>query len=605
MNDSLDTNEFEKMLQYPTIYEEKIRHEALKFPKERRIALCNALEEKLKEELKKPFNEQNSIYVEEWAKTIKILEAPQEGIKITISDSDGIYGFIHNGSDGVVKRITIKELKGVQKQIETDIMRFIGEIGPVVKIDNDLPGIRIQLNGINEVFGVREALSFLRNEFSISQNKLQCLGEVLRAFVSQEISNGNFEQYMSSPITVADGIIKVNTVKRGDLGLVLNLIRDFYPFASHKDAFISSISWALVAPLHDELKRKSTKGIQTPLLILTGKTRGGKTTLGNLIIGKGYAQSQDEYFFPYNRLHTRFALMKHLSESNLPALLDDLLLDWIIKQKEDLKSYVQTGHFGDWGRGDQTLTEYRGRRSFMGTINDEIRIDDDLALSLRFLILRFREENKQRKNKTKFDALFDSLPNGFMFEIFREVFEGEDIGNILREVENFDGVEDWINFGIGRINALLRQHNLEGFPKFYDEEDESVVDNAQEIEQAFISENDRILASRVDRIDRLTGETVNRQHLNSPIEQAFKIEHKNGRTYIYFTGPAFKTLNGRLNLRLPFKSATDFLNNIKSSDNGVRVENEGKAKAKRLGESVFKAYCISLKEERDPDEKWD
>lgn len=602
MMEPIEAKDFKKMLQSPTAYAEKIREEAQRFTKKQKIALSNAFREILTDEKGKPFSEQNGIFVEEWTKTIEMLENEQDGTKVIISDSDGIYGLIHNGSDGVIKRVTIKEVKGTEKQVETDIMRFIGEIGPVFMIDGDIPGIKVELNGTTDVFEVRELLAFLRSEFAIPQSKMQSLGEILRAYVSQEITKGNFEQYASSPITVADNIIQVITVPSHELGKILAEIQNFYPFASHEAAFVSFFSWALLAPLHDELKRRSAKGIQTPIVMLTGKTRAGKTTLGNLYIGKGYDLQQDAYFYPYNRVYTRFALMKHLGESNLPALFDDLPGDWIQKHKEDLKSYVQTGHFGDRGRGDQTLTEYRGRRSFAGTINDDIRIDDDLALSLRLLILWFKESNRQRKNKAKFDAMFDALPGGFMYDIFRAIFEGKNINDVLREVERFDGVEDWINYGIDRLNELLRKHNLEGFPRFFDGVDSTQMDNAQEIAQAFISENDRILASRDTKFDRGTGEPITRQHYNSPIEQAFVVEHKNGRIYIYFTGPAFKTLISRLNLKLPYRNASDFLNNVKSIDNGVRVEDEGYAKSKRVGESVLKAYCISVKEESDPDE---
>ena len=604
MTDHIGPEEFEKMLRHHITYEDKIRENAQRFTKEQRIGLCNAFRESLDEELNKPLAEQNGIFVNEWPKIIETLENPQNGIKVTISESDGVFGFIHNGQDGVVKRIVIREAKGTERRIETDVVRFIGKIGPVIMIDGEMPGIKINLNGIVDVFEVRDALAFFRSEFAIPQNKMQNLGEILRSYVSQEVSKGNFEQYASSPITVVNNIIRVNSEKRHELGSILLSIRNFHPEASHREAFVSFFSWALLAPLHDELKRRSAKGIQTPIVMLSGKTRAGKTTLGNLYIGKGYDLQQDEYFYPYNRVYTRFALMKHLGESNLPALFDDLLGDWILKHKEDLKSYVQTGHFGDRGRGDQTLTEYKGRRSFAGTINDDIRIDDDFALSLRLLILWFKESHRQRKNKAKFDAMFETLPDGFMYDIFRAIFEGKNINDVLREVERFDDVEDWINYGIGRINELLRKHNLEGFPRFFDDEDSTQVSNAQAVAQAFIAENDRIEASRETKTDHGTGEPITRQRYNSPIEQAFKIERKDGRIYIYFTGPAFKTLNNRLQLQLPHRNASDFLNNVKSSDSSVRVENSGAAITKRLGGSVLKAYCVSIKEEVDPNERW-
>ena len=309
MTDHIGPEEFEKMLRHHITYEDKIRENAQRFTKEQRIGLCNAFRESLDEELNKPLAEQNGIFVNEWPKIIEALENPQNGIKVTISESDGVFGFIHNGQDGVVKRIVIREAKGTERRIETDVVRFIGKIGPVIMIDGEMPGIKINLNGIVDVFEVRDALAFFRSEFAIPQNKMQNLGEILRSYVSQEVSKGNFEQYASSPITVVNNIIRVNSEKRHELGSILLSIRNFHPEASHREAFVSFFSWALLAPLHDELKRRSAKGIQTPIVMLSGKTRAGKTTLGNLYIGKGYDLQQDEYFYPYNRVYTRFALL--------------------------------------------------------------------------------------------------------------------------------------------------------------------------------------------------------------------------------------------------------------------------------------------------------
>jgi hypothetical protein len=85
----------------------------------------------------------------------------------------------------------------------------------------------------------------------------------------------------------------------------------------------------------------------------------------------------------------------------------------------------------------------------------------------------------------------------------------------------------------------------------------------------------------------------------SPIEGEFLVEWKGLRNHIWFTGPAFKKLTERL--RVPYRNATDFLNNIASSDEGVRVENEGKAKTKKIWSQALWCYCISLpKESEEP-----
>ena len=364
-----------------------------------------------------------------------VVQILNDETKITISEKDSVYGVIRNGNEGVIKRIAEesqpkKAYNKDAKQWEidhyedsvTEILRFKGNIGPAVKIDNETPGLKLFINNEAHVFDLEDARAFFRGKFSLTPGKTQKLMEVLTAFVFSEIESGNFENYSSSPIAIRDDRITVDYVERHDQKEILKILRSYYVDASHPVAFSCIFSFCLVAPLHDELKRRSIKQVQTPLVLLTGKTKGGKTTLETLFIGKGYELDKELYFYPYNRVYTRFTLMNKLKQTNLPAVFDDLPTDWIFKNKEDLKSYVQTGHFGDRGRGDQTETQYRGMRSFVGTVNDDYRPDDDLALSLRLLILWFTEYHRKRKNKPLFDKMFDSLPGGFMFEIFRSIF---------------------------------------------------------------------------------------------------------------------------------------------------------------------------------------
>ena len=530
----------------------------------------------------------------------KTLNLLNDELLITVSTTDKIYGSIHNGSEGVIKRFheyrkKDKKTKEVEDKIDSwDIVRYNGTVGPVFKIDNSTPALKVKINSEEEVYELQDAISFFRSRFALSATKTQMLTEILTSYVFSEISKGNFEVYASSPIAIIDEVINVNYETRFDAGAILKTLLGFYPDASHEIAFEALFSWSLLEPLHDELKRRSVKGIQTPIAMLTGKTKGGKTTLGNLFIGKGYGLKQDDYFYPYNRVATRFVLMKHLGESNLPALFDDLPSNWILTHKEDIKSYVQTGHFGDRGRGDQTLTEYRGRRSFIGTINDDIRVDDDLALSLRLLLLRFSEANKKRKDKAKFDSMFDSLPDGFMYEIFRAIFEGKKINDILREVERFEGVEDWINYGISKINELCDLHGIAGLPEFKsDAASIEAPSNALEIALALKAEFKRIEHS-VEEYQDSDGVVHDKTRYQSRIAGEIDLEYGIDREFIYFTGAAFKQIANQLGR--PYSNASNFLNNIYSSDDGVKVENEGKMVSRRMNSEPYpvKAYKISI-----------
>lgn len=505
----------------------------------------------------------------------------QEGddIHVVISDIDRIYGKIHNGIDGVI----------VYQKADnfTDVLRYRGVIGPVVMIDGISPGVTLNLNNEKMTLELKDVIPYLKHAFSLNQTKTQKLIEIINSYVLGVLDSGNATPYQTSPISVVKDKVTVSCENRCDVAHILAQLRDFYSYASHPMAYISVFAWTLVAPLHDEMKRRSIKGIQTPLIIEAGKTKGGKTTLGNLFIGKGYGLSHDGYFYAYNRVYTKFTLMKHLGESNLPALIDDLPQDWIKQHKEDLKAYVQTGHFGDRGRSDQTLTEYRGRRSFIATINDDIRVDDDLAMSTRLLILWFNEENRQRKNKQKYDSLFDATPEGFMFELFRNVFEGKDMAEIMHEIEKLENVTEWINYGIMKINELCQKYGIEGFPLYAELTASGRMTNAMEIAQGFVEE-----WSRMKIADGI--------RYRSAIEGAFKVELKDDRIHIHFTPSAFKTLSQRLNLRIPYSNAANFLSNVDSRDDDVRVEAGGKPHSVRIDQYPLRVYTISISADDEP-----
>ncbi|MEM0135935.1 MAG: hypothetical protein QXU18_12055 [Thermoplasmatales archaeon] len=524
----------------------------------------------------------------------------EEAIDFEISSIDQVRGRIINGDGGVIQRVTARTNKdgNETEDIET-ILIFRGKIGPVIMIDGSIPGVQSEINGEKRADPLEDFLVHLSGMYRLSAGKAQHLREVIDAFILGSIKNGEFVEYASSPISVKDDIIRVDFERKFDLSAILKAIRDFHDQSSNPLGFRTVFAWSLVAPLHNELKRRSRKGIQTPQIIETGKTKAGKTSLGYVFLGRGYNMDQDLFFYPYNRVRTPFTFMYAMSQTNLPALIDDLPPNWVFQHKEDLKAYAQTGHFGDRGRGDQTVTQYRGSRSFIGTINDDIRMDDDLALSARLIILAYTEQHRLRKNREAYATFMDTIPEGFMFKVFQAVFENKNISDVLKDVERFEEPGDWINWGIRLINALLKKYSIPALPAYEKEEGAPYFDNAYEIAQAFLGEWERIKANEDSYVDRETDETVKSVKYRSPIEGEFKIELDGLRWKIWFTGGAFKTLTARQQLRIPYSNATNFLNNVQSSDDGVKVENEGKNEPKKIGNIAKHCFCISIPAEED------
>lgn len=516
-------------------------------------------------------------------------------IRVTISSRDNVTGIIRNGQDGLIQ--WEKQPKDSKSSPYTiDVARFTnGNIGPVYLIDGGIRGIGLELNGTKYApMPIDDFYSILRQHLSIPNPGMQKLKEIVNAYVENTILKKEAVEYRSSAIFLRNGIIGVDFPRLGSLPSILSSLRDFERSASHPLAYTTVFAWNLLAPLHDALKTHVKRIIQAPSVIEAGKTKGGKTNLGDLFIGKGYALPRDSYLYPYERVATRFTLMTHLGSTNMPALLDDLPPDWIWQNRGNLKSYSQTGHFGDRGRSDQTITEYRGRRSFIGTINDSIRTDDDLASANRFIIFRFTERNRERKNISAWNALLNSLPDGFMYEIFRTMFEGQSIDDVARDVEQFQVPADWINYVIEKLNMLSRWYGIPDWPAYQDEDGDGIDSNAMEVAQAFLGEWERIKKNEGSFFSQTADIEVRTIKYRSPIEGEFTVEPKETRTYIYFTGPAFKTLCARQQLKVPYRNASDFMNNIAPLDDGVKSENGGRAKTKKIGNQAFWCYCISI-----------
>ncbi len=523
-------------------------------------------------------------------------------ITIVISQTDHILGYIRNGAEGLVqwKKSTPAVKRGEPDKVTTvDLIRFNGDIGPVYLIDGETRGLSLKLNGIQYApMQMADFYSLIRQELSIPAPTMQKLKEVINSWVQEVVSSGQAVNYRSSPIFVEDGIIKVDFPHAGDLQDILARLRNFHEKASHPLAYRTVLAWSILAPLHYALKEVTTRIIQTPQIFMVGKTKGGKTELANFYIGKGFNLPHERFFYSYEQVGTRFTMMKHLGETNLPALLDDLAPDWILQNKGNLKSYVQTGHFGDRGRSDQTLTEYKGKRSFIATINSEIRQDDDLAASMRLVILHFTERNRAAKNLDAWNALFYGVPDGFIYDLFRVIFEGQKLVNVLKEVEQFKTPAEWINYILGKLNMLSQWFGIPEWPLYTDEDTTNEDSNALEIAQAFLAEWERIQRNSVaDEYE------LRPQKYRSPVEGEFLVDFRGFRRFIWFTPGAFKTIVARLNLRLPYRTAADFLNNVQSSEAGVRVENEGQLKSKKIGNLPLKTYCISIPAGSD-DNEW-
>jgi len=524
--------------------------------------------------------------------------------KVVISATDKIEAIIHNGKDGFIKNKRIFTENGREIESIRDIFRFNGYLGPVLRIDQKIPGVKFQTPWDEMKLSISDFLTFAKSSYSLNTNQVQSLKLALDALVTEEDNNGNVEDFLTSPINVFNDIIKVDFPDLNNAES-LKKLRDFYEVTTNRRAYLLTLGWSVIAPFHYALKSRAKGIIQAPLLVLTGRTKGGKTALASFFVGQGFNQPKDSYFYGNEAIRTNFTFMKHMSESNLPAVLDDVPASFNLTHKDALKMYVQTGHFGDRGKGDQTLTQYKGARSFVETQNEDVMLDEDLAFNNRIIQEKYTKDTAEKKDLVAWNDFINSIPAGFLISIVKELFNGQNINDILREIEKFDNGIDWINFGLDKLNTLCIKYGIPQFPRYEKNMEKDFNTYAVEIAQAFVAEDRRIKTSE-EEYEEDDGDggtrTVKKVKYRSKIEGEFKVEEKQDpkskswRKWIYFTGGAFKTLTSAQYLRVPYRNATEFLNNIESSEEGVRVEFDGKLISKKIGDMPLKVFCISIPE---------
>lgn len=506
-------------------------------------------------------------------------------ITVEISGRDGVRGLIWNGHEG-------KIAYDYGGDSPTVIMRFSGSIDAAVKINGKINGVSFTFQGEPPyTMSVDDVVYFLKQRYSLNGKDTQHVREIFEYYVNDAVRQGTIKVHESSPIAVVDGKIKVTHEDSGDLGLILKTLSDYQKYASHPDNYRAMLGWSLLAPLHFYMKSESVMGVKCPLILNTGETETGKTSVAQIFIGLGYSMKQDYYFYPFNRIKTLFMLSVHLSETNIPCLIDDIPKSWIEDRIEDLKSYSHSGIFGD--RGKQTLTskEYPGQRSFIMTINEDYALDTDLALATRLGVFTFGKTEHNRQNRERYAELFEVLPMGFMYDIFKALYADKDFSTLMKEAEKFTTTKQWFNFGIEAVNSLCKQYGVEPFELLNGHSERYTVSNSMEVAEAFISEWKRIMATEI-RTEG--GESVRARKYTSPLEGSLDVDELEGRLFIHFTSGALKKLNQVWNLNMRHRTAIDFIHNIDSRDDGVRVENEGKTHNIRLMGFPTTVFTISI-----------
>ena len=531
----------------------------------------------------------NSEYRKPVEKDEEISTVPS--IVVDISGEDGVQGLIWNGHEGKISyKFRVNSGNESHASVAT-LVRFDGVIKKPVKIDGKTNGMMFTLGNEEFVLSAENAVRLFKDRFYLQSYACQRLSEIFNYYITNAEAYNEMELYKTSPISVLDNKILVDYKTSGNLIDILKTLIDYEKYASHPEAYRATLAWALVAPLHYYMKDMAVSNLKCPNLLKSGRTVSGKTSLSNLFIGHGYDMPKKKYFYPFNRVQSLFMLSVHLSESNIPCIIDDVTTKWIIQNSENIKSYAHSGIFADRGRSNQQHTEYNGMRSFVMTLNEDYAIDMDLALASRLGIFSFGLEESNRTDQKRYLALLSSLPKGFMYNLFAATLAGKDIRDIVRDAESFQTTNDWFNYGIVLINKICEENGIQGF-QILNGKKQSVVSYAMEIAQSFLGEWARMHDFKEQIYNN---EPVKVQKYYSQLSMELDVDELNGRTYIHFTPGALKKLIQMRGLEKIYSTTTEFINNIDNSEDGVMVMNDGRPKSHKFSAIPLKAYTISIK----------
>ena len=466
-----------------------------------------------------------------------------------IDPEEGIYAKIWNGEFGKIAYSTQRK--------EEIVIRWNGYILGVVLVDerSEAYAIKYRYNDRERTVPSNVFLSFAKQRFFLSTGDAKKLREIIDAYMMNEIKEGRFTEGGYSLIYVSDDRVVVDypDIPIAD---VLNQLREYHDKSTKPEAYRSMLAFSLLAPLHYYMKKKSVKGIQTPLMLLSGKTGSGKTPMTYIFVGKGYGMQKEEYVFGLNMIDKIFTFTSFLAQTNLPIVLDDIGMGWVVKYHEHIKSYMQSSYFGARGNADQTVNIYKGVASFIMTMNDDYVGDSDPAFTKRLIYVPYTEKDSEKVDKPAYLKFMETIPDGFMYMISRKILHGMDINELMDTVENFSTADDWVNFGIDLINNECFTCGVEPFPKFRSG-DANSSSYVREVLEAMITEWERSKGMSYSANSYTYG------NIDVEISNQDKID-------IYFTSLGLKkTL--KLIGDLPYHSAIEFINAIMKTQNKISV----------------------------------
>lgn len=302
-------------------------------------------------------------------------------------------------------------------------------------------------------------LSLLAGKLKLDTAASKLFAQFIYKFKTKKEEDDDYE-IAYEPITVMDGVIKVNRTTDQPAEDILKTLIDMYSISTNPDSFLITLLYNVMAPFSYEIRME---GHKFPYRMLAGKTHGGKTSESILIALKGFDQPIKERKESINTVKTIFTFGQQVEKSRLPFVIDDITNEWLKYHAEELKGATDGVKFMARGTKAQTQTVYDMVGMSIFTLNEEPT--PHTALRDRIILSSFTSRNAERQNKSEWERLSDQLKSGFMFNLIKEMLDGKPISEVIKKVHKSVKKDEEINkkiidYSHELLSGLARKYNL-------------------------------------------------------------------------------------------------------------------------------------------------
>lgn len=450
------------------------------------------------------------------------------------------------------------------------------------KLDVDYKGKRM-------VVDIDTLITFISTKTSTSSADRGKISEFLHKYQRDHIPVANL--YYPEPIWLDDnGNICVEWITDDfqldewpdiDVGKVLHTLNEIHNMTTHPDSFVRTMAWSLFAPMS---YMSRSRGWPVPFKALSGRTEGAKTSMALLFLSTGYAQERSSVLLGENQIETKFTEMMQLSLNIMPKVFDDVSVRFLSKRESFFKNIYLGTIAGTRGRSNQTLRQYLNKSNFILTINEDLNLS--LAQRNRYDTEYYTEEHEKRQDVSKYERLRSELPDGFLLAIFREIFRGENLDDIMSEMHRpMKTRSEWndriTSYCLSKINQLCKSY---GVPQFY-ADDKPSDDDADHFSMFC-----EYMMDQWDRLNKLGAEKKT-SYPRLGLAELDVDEIEKGSYIIWFTSSGFT--KAMMDMRLDYRMVKDFFNEYRHSDY-IEIMYQGKRSSHRFSDSTpVKGYAIS------------